>query len=55
MKEFGNKSPYSTLKMKLPEGTNPTLSQSNVQYEKGYQLLVYLEKITGEEAFQKML
>ena len=55
LSKFGDKNPYSALKLHLPQGTNPELSQSNVQYEKGYQFLTFLEDTVGENNFQKML
>lgn len=55
LKELGDKNTFSSLKMNLAEGQNPSASQTNVQYEKGYQFLVYLEKLTGQNKFQQML
>ena len=51
LEKFGDKNPYSALKLMLGQGVNPELSQSNVQYEKGYQFLKFLETTIGENNF----
>ena len=44
---------FTTLQPEL-EGVNPDDCFSNVPYEKGYQFLVYLESLIGEEHFQNV-
>jgi len=52
---MGTGSSNGALEPKIPEGQNPEKSQSQVQYEKGYQFFLYLENLLGEAAFQQFI
>jgi leukotriene-A4 hydrolase len=54
MKEYGLDNVYSSLHTTL-KGDNPDSAFSEVPYEKGFQLLTYLESFVGEELFQNFL
>ncbi|CAD8210674.1 unnamed protein product [Paramecium pentaurelia] len=54
MARYGMDHSYSSLHPNT-SGENPDDSQSEVPYNKGYQLLVYIEQQIGEQNFQKML
>lgn len=54
MNTFGLDSTYSSIHPIL-EGDTPDNSFSNVPYEKGFQLLYYLESLVGEDLFQNFL
>jgi len=51
MADFGLDSTWSSLHPVL-KGANPDASFSEVPYEKGFQLITYLESLVGEDAFQ---
>ena len=54
MQTFGLDSTYSSIHPIL-EGDSPDNMFSTIPYEKGFQLLVYMESLVGEEIFQKFL
>ena len=51
MNRFGLYSTYASIHPVLL-GDNPENAFSEIQYEKGYQLLVHLESLVGEDNFQ---
>ena len=51
---FGLDSTYSSIHPIL-EGDSPDNSFSTIPYEKGFQLLIYMESLVGEEKFQNFL
>ena len=54
MNTYGLNSTYSSIHPIL-EGDSPDNAFSNVPYEKGFQLLYYMESIVGEDLFQNFL
>jgi leukotriene-A4 hydrolase len=54
MVNYGLNHPYSSLHPTL-KGDNPDSSFSTIPYEKGFQLLTYLESFIGESLFQTFL
>jgi leukotriene-A4 hydrolase len=50
MNTYGLDSTYSSIHPVL-EGDNPDNAFSTIPYEKGFQLLVYLESLVGEATF----
>lgn len=54
MNTYGLDNTYSSLHPIL-EGDSPDNAFSNVPYEKGFQLLTYLESLIGEDLFQNFL
>jgi leukotriene-A4 hydrolase len=54
MQNYGLNNVYSSLHPTL-KGDNPDNAFSTVPYEKGFQLLTYLESFIGEELFQTFL
>lgn len=54
MNTYGLDSTYASIHPIL-EGDSPDNAFSNVPYEKGFQLLTYLESLIGEDLFQKFL
>lgn len=54
MNTFGLDSTYSSIHPIL-DGDSPDNMFSTVPYEKGFQLLVYLESLVGEDLFQNFL
>lgn len=54
MNTFGLQSSYSSLHPIL-EGDSPDNVFSTVPYEKGFQLLYYMESLVGEDSFQTFL
>jgi len=54
IENFGLNSTYSSLHPIL-NGDNPDNSFSEIPYEKGFQLLTYLESLIGEELMQEFL
>ena len=54
MNTYGLDSTYSSIHPIL-EGDSPDNAFSNVPYEKGFQLLYYMESIVGEDKFQNFL
>lgn len=54
MKTYGFNDSFSSLHPIL-KGRNPDDAFSTVPYEKGFQFLVYLESIVGEDLFRKFL
>jgi len=54
MLSYGLKSNYSSLYPLISDGL-PDDSFSTIPYEKGFQLLWYLESLIGETIMQKML
>lgn len=54
MNNYGLDSTYSSIHPVL-EGDNPDNAFSTIPYEKGFQLLSYLESLVGEDNFQNFL
>ena len=54
MNTYGLDSTYSSIHPIL-EGDSPDNAFSNVPYEKGFQLLYYMESLVGEDKFQNFL
>lgn len=54
MVEFGLNHSYSALHPEIG-GDKPDNSFSEVPYEKGFQLLFYLETLLGEKHFEKLI
>ena len=54
MNTYGLDNTYSSIHPIL-EGDSPDNAFSNVPYEKGFQLLYYLESLVGEDLFQQFL
>lgn len=54
MNTYGLDSTYSSIHPIL-EGDSPDNAFSNVPYEKGFQLLYYMESLVGEDLFQNFL
>ncbi len=54
MNTYGLDNTYSSIHPIL-EGDSPDNAFSNVPYEKGFQLLYYMESLVGEELFQNFL
>jgi len=54
MNTYGLDNTYSSIHPIL-EGDSPDNAFSNVPYEKGFQLLTYLESLIGEDLFQNFL
>lgn len=50
MNTYGLSNTYSSLHPIL-EGDSPDNAFSNVPYEKGFQLLYYMESLVGEDLF----
>lgn len=48
---YGLDSSYTQLDPKNWNGANPDDGEGRVPYEKGYQFLLYLESLTGEDKF----
>eukprot|EP00347_Sterkiella_histriomuscorum_P011519 403372143 len=55
MQSYGKDSPYTQLDPQAFNGTNPDDGEGQVSYEKGYQFLLFLETLVGEETFQEFL
>ena len=54
MKDFGLNSTYASL-YPILNGDNPDNSYSDVPYEKGFQLLYYLESLVSDDNFREFL
>jgi aminopeptidase N len=54
-RSMGKSSQEAALNPVIPAGTDPEASQSQIQYEKGYQFLSYMEKSLGDQKFQQFL
>jgi len=50
-KSMGQSSHEAALNPVIPPGSDPEASQSQIQYEKGYQFLSYMEKSLGDQKF----
>jgi leukotriene-A4 hydrolase len=54
MTEFGSASTFTTLHPVF-EGKNPEFSRSSVPFEKGFQLLTYIQSLIGYGPMQKFI
>lgn len=54
MTEFGSASTFTTLHPVF-EGENPEFSRSSVPFEKGFQLLTYIQSLIGYGPMQKFI